>query len=240
MNRTFNLLPARYAERVAEQRRARVTAGALVALLGIVVLVGLNQSSRLEQAERQRDVERERNAALVARRGELARFRQLADGILARERLLAAAMGTEVSWAKVLSSFAVSFPGDASLTSFSAESKLPPFGGVPPSKPANQRPVIGSTTLNGYSVNRFTPGVERLLQLLATVTGLSEPRLQVGTLDEIGAEPVTTFEGSAFLDGRALSGRYANGLPAEDDVEVPVTGGGAAGAPAPAGTGMAR
>ena len=222
MSRRFNLLPAPYVERMAERRAIGITAGALVALLGLLGVAGLFQGRELRQAERRREVAQARRDALVARRGQLAQFRQLADAIGARERLLTAAMGTEISWAAVLASLAKTFPTDASLTSLNAETQLPAFG-APPVKPGDERSVIGSTALKGYSVKQFTPGVERLLQLLVVVNGLAEPRLQVGTTADIGRQAVTTFEGSAFLDAAALSGRYAQGLPREDDVELPAT-----------------
>ena len=226
MTRPFNLLPARYVERVAERRLAARTAAALTALLILLAVAGFSQSRQLRQAEERRDVEQARTDVLMARRGELLRFRQLADGIAARERLLTAAMGTEVSWATILASLALSFPADASLTSVNLETKLPPFG-APPMIQGDDRSVIGSSALKGYSVNTFTPGVERLLQVLVAVTGLSEPRLQVGTRVEMGKQPVTTFDGSAFVDAGALTGRYSRGLPTEDDVEIPAIGGGA-------------
>jgi len=238
----FNLLPARYAARLAERRLAVVTAFALVAVLGLLVLAGLSQSRRLHQAQKRHDVEQARNAALVARRGQLAPFRQLADAIVGRERLLAAAMGSQVSWASVLSSLATSFPGDASLTSLSAELDLSAFAPRPPAMPGAERSVIGTTTLNGYSTAAFTPGVDGILNRLLTVRGLSEPRMQLGARSEIGTKPVTTFDGNAFVDARALSGRYADGLPAGDHVEVPAAAGGGAptGTPAPAVTGGPR
>lgn len=229
----FNLLPARYAERVLERRWARLVAVALVVLLGALALSGLNQSRRLRQTEKKRDVEQARNAALAARGRELVRFRQLADAVGGRERLLAAAMGTEVSWATLLSRLAQSFPADSSLTSITAESKLPAFGTLPPVKTGNEKSAIGTAALKGYSVEKFTPGVERLLRMLATVGGLSEPRLQEGTAEEIGRRPVTNFEGNAFVDATALSRRYAQGLPVENDIDIPLFGGGSANTAAP-------
>ena len=234
MTRGVNLLPARHMERIAERRLARITAMALLVLLGVVALAGLGHSRKLGKAERRRDVEQAQNTQLEARQRELLPFRQLANGIVGRERLLAAALGTEVSWATVLASLSLTFPTDASLTSLTAESTLPAFGAVPPAGPGSDGSVIGSAALKGYSVEEFTPGVQRTLELLATVKGLSEPRLQVGTAEEIGESPVTTFEGTAFIDGAALTGRYADGLPPEDDVEVPLTGGPAAAAAPPA------
>lgn len=228
----FSLLPARYAERVAERRDAVVAAAALLALVGLLAVASLVQGHQLRQAESKRDVERIRHAELQARRRALAPFRQLSDGILGRERLLTAAMETEVSWSRVLSSVSATFPADASLTSLTAESSLPAFGAVRPPNPVDESRVIGSSTFNGYSVETFTPGVERLLQLLEAVTGLSEPRLQEGAVEKIGARQVTNFEGTTFVDGAALSDRYAAGLPAEHDVAVPRTGGGGS-APAP-------
>ncbi len=229
MTRQFNLLPAAYAERVAERRWARLTAALLVLLVGVLLLAGWHQGRVLRQAKEARDAEQVRTNALSQRRGQLVRFRQLADAIVARERLLTAAMGSEVAWAAVLSSLSATFPPDASLTSLSVETRLPAFGG-PPLKPGDERSVIGTAALRGYSVRQFTPGVDRLLQLLVTVMGLAEPRLQVGTSEEIAKQGVTTFQGTAFLDAAALTGRYARGLPGERDVEVPV-GAGAGSAP---------
>lgn len=235
----FSLLPASYAERVAERRWARLVAAALVAVLGLLVLTGLSQGRVLRQTEKERDVERARNAALVARRGELDRFRKLVDAIVARERLVAVAMGTEVSWAGVLASLARSFPEGASLTSLTVESKLSPLG-TTALKAGNEKSVIGSAALKGYSIQRFTPGVERVLEVLVTVRGLSEPRLQSGSTAEIGKEPVTSFDGTAFVDARALTGRYAKGLPPEDRLDVPVLGGGSAPVSPAAGGGTPR
>jgi Tfp pilus assembly protein PilN len=232
----FSLLPARYAENVAERRWARLVAAALVVVLGLLGLMGLSQGRALRHAEKKRDVEQVRNAALAARAGQLLRFRRLADAVAGRERLLAAAMGTEVSWATVLTSLAQQFPADSSLTSLSAESKLPAFGTLPAVKVGNEKSMIGSAALKGYSIEKFTPGVERLLQTLVSVRGLSEPRLQVGTVNEIGNRPVTSFDGDAFVDARAMSGRYARGLPAEDDIEIPSIVGGSSTNAAPSAT----
>ncbi|MDQ4069858.1 MAG: hypothetical protein M3203_10385 [Actinomycetota bacterium] len=223
MTQAFNLLPAQYVERVAERRRVVLTAGALSALVALLMVSAFAQSRQLDQATRRRDVEQARNSELQARRRQLQPFRHLTDGILGRERLLVTTMHTHVSWATVLASLSRALPPDASLTSFTAKSTLPAFGSVPPARPGDAGSVIGSTTLTGYSVRKFTPGVERVLQLLDSVTGLAEPRLQTGTDEKIGALAVTAFEGSTFVDGEVLSGRYAQGLPPENDVDVPVT-----------------
>jgi Tfp pilus assembly protein PilN len=229
----FNLLPARYTERITERRWAGMMAVGLVVVVGLLALDGAYQSRQLHKAAKERDRIQARNAALVTRKGQLAPFRQLAESITARERLLSAAMKTEVSWSGVLASLATSFPSDASLTSINLETQLPVFGTLP-MRPGDEQMVIGTTALKGYSVRRFTPGVDRLLQLLGTVNGLSEPRLQVGTREEIGKQPVTTFEGTTFVDGKALTGRYAVGLPLENHVELPSVAAPTPPAPSPA------
>lgn len=239
MTHQFNLLPPRYTERITERRWAGLMAAGLVVIVGLLALDGVNQSRQLHKAAKERDRVQARNAALVTRRGQLAPFRQLAESITARERLLSAAMKTEVSWSGVLASLATNFPTDASLTSINLETQLPVFGTVP-MRPGDEQMVIGTTALKGYSVKRFTPGVDRLLQLLVTVNGLSEPRLQVGTREEIGQQAVTTFEGTAFVDGKALTGRYAAGLPPEHHVELPNITAPAAPASSPAARGGSK
>lgn len=233
MTKQFNLLPARYVERMAERRSAGVVGAALLALVAVLMVASVAQSRQMAQAERERTVEQARNAELQARRSALAPFRELSNGIVGRELLLGAAMETQVSWAAVLTSLSETFPAEASLTSLTAESALPAFGVIPPVQPADQSRVIGSTTFAGYSVEEFTPGVERVLDLLELVTGLSQPLLQEGVDEEIGERPVTNFQGTTFVDGTALSGRYAQGLPPEDDVELPRAGGGASAPAAP-------
>lgn len=233
MTRRFNLLPGDHVERIAERRRAAVTVALLIGVLALFAGDTFAQGRQMARAEKTRDTEQARNAELQARRRQLQPFRQLADDIIGRERLLSVGMQTQVSWATLLSSLSRTFPTDASLTSFTAKSALPAFGTVPGtlSTPGS---VIGSTKLAGYSVRKFTPGVDRMLQLLTSVTGFSEPRLQVGAVETIGTQPVTTFEGTTFLDTRALTGRYEKGLPPEDHVDVPVAG--RAAAPAAAAT----
>lgn len=228
MTQRFNLLPVQYVERIAERRLVIWTVGALLALVALLGVAAFTQTRQLDRANRRRDAEQARISELQTRRRQLQPFRQLADGILGRERLLVAGMQSHVSWATVLGSLSRAFPPDASLTSFTAKSSLPAFGAVAPAKPGDQGSVIGTTTMTGYSVRNFTPGVERMLLQLDTVIGFAEPRLQVGTAEKIGALPVTTFEGSSFVDAEVLTGRYAQGLPPEHDIELPMTAPGAA------------
>ena len=99
--------------------------------------------------------------------------------------------------------------------------------------------MIGTVTFTGYSVQSFAPGVAGMLQGLGTVTGLSEPHLVTADRSEVGEAPVTTFDGGALVNGAALTGRYAQGLPAGERVEVPrAAPAAAAGSPAAAGPGQ--
>ena len=209
MTRGVNLLPGHYGERLQERRRIGATAAALLVLVLVLGLLSFTQGRRLDAARSQRDAEQARTAVLSARRAELAPFGQLADGVDQRERILSAVMGTEVSWARVLAGLSAAFPADASLVSFTAESTLaPPAAGEGPAPVGGEASPIGSTTYSGYSIAGFDPGVAETLRRLDTVSGLSEPTLQVGAEGEIGGMPVTTFDGSTLLDAAALSGRY--------------------------------
>jgi len=230
----FNLLPAPYVEKMAERHLARVAGAALLLVVAALAMMSMAQTRQLGQAERVRTKEQTRNTELLAQLKRLAPVRQLTVEIGGRERVLSAAMETQVSWAATLSSLSTTFPADTALTSFNAESTLLAFGAVPPVKPGDGQRVVGSTSLKGYSVESFTPGVERLLQLLDGVTGLTQPRLQVGAVELMDQLPVTVFDGTTFIDGSALTGRFADGLPPEKDVALPRLGAGGPAAAAPA------
>lgn len=237
MTASFNLLPARYAEAVVERRWAGMAAGALLVLVLLLGLLGLGQSRRVARAESARATEQVRTQELTARRAELVPFRELAEGIVQRERVLAASMQTQISWAGVLARLSAALPPATALTSFSAESTVPASSATPPPAPAEDAAMIGTVTFNGYSVEAFNPGVAAMLQSLRTVTGLSEPQLVTADRGEVGEAPVTNFDGGALVNGAALTRRYAEGLPARERVEVPRAAPAAAvGSPA-AGTG---
>lgn len=237
MKPRINLLPVRYIERAVERRRAGVTAATMVVLLLVLGLVGVVQARQLTAAEEQRDFEQAQTAQLQARRLALAPFRDLAEEVRRGQQLTAVAMDTEVSWAGVLASLSANFPGDASLTAFIAESMLPAFGGDLAVQPGDGDAPIGSVAFNGYTVEGFTPGIAGVLRRLGDVSGLSEPRLTTGALGEIGETPVTTFDGAVLLDAGALTGRYAEGLPPGEHIDVPTLGAGGGGAPPAAGAG---
>lgn len=216
-----NLLPLRYRERMAERRRLAMTAAALGVFLLLLGVVAFSQSRRLDAAQTELEVEQTTTGVLQARRVELTPFRELADGVVRRQRVLTTAMATEISWAGLLTNVSGSFPVDASLTSFSAESGLAPTPQALAVEPGNAASPVGSASFGGYSVSAFAPGLATALQLFNGVSGLSEVRLQAGTLTEIGEAPVTSFEAVSFVDAEALTGRYLEGLPPEYRIDVP-------------------
>ncbi len=226
MTASINVLPARYAERMLERRLVGGVAAGLAVLLLLLGLLGLAQSRRLGRAEAQRGTEQARTQQLTARRAELLPFRELAEGIIQRQSLLTASMQTQISWAGVLARLAAVFPADATLTSFTAES-FPALADADPPQPGNEASIIGTVTFNGYatfsiaSTEDFAPGVSTTLQVLRTVTGLSEPQLVIADRGEIGDVPVTTFDGAALVNAAALTGRYVDGLPAGERIDVP-------------------
>lgn len=224
MRSRVNLLPRHYIERAVERRRAWATAAAMVALLLVLGLVGVVQARQLTAAEEQRDFEQAQTAQLQARRLALAPFRDLAEEVRRGQQLVMATMDTEVSWAGVLASLSDTFPGDATLTAFIAESTLPVFGDLAV-QPGDEGAPIGTVAFNGYTVEGFAPGIADVLRRLGDVSGLSEPRLATGARGEIDGTPTTTFDGAVLLDGGALTGRYAEGLPPGEHVDVPTFGG---------------
>lgn len=238
MTATVNLLPGRYAERLLERRLVGGVAAGLVVLLLVLALLAVGQSRRLARAESERDSEQARTQQLAARQAELRPFRELAEGIRQRERVLAASMQAQVSWAGLLARLSAAFPPATALTSLSAESTVPAASAAPPAAPADAPAdatrLIGTLTFSGYSVQAFAPGVAGVLQSLGAVTGLSEPQLVTADRGEVGEEAVTTFDGGALVNRAAFTGRYAEGLPPEERVEVPQA------APRPAGVAALR
>lgn len=204
-----NLLPPELAEKIRERRL--IAASAAGVLVFVLVLGGLYslETSALSRTKAERDAELAQIEVLESRLAELEPYRELAAQLDARNEVLAAAMATEISWATVFNNLSLTFPTDSSLVALTANAM-----------PADPEPgeidfgqAIGDVSFEGYSVDRYAPGVEGMLVQFDKVDTFTNIYLSVASREDRGTTEVTGFEGNAMLNQGAYTNRYDEGLP---------------------------
>lgn len=215
MSVRVNLLPREVEVRVRERRVALGALTGLAVWVLILALLYLQSVLAVNSARSERDAEKAELARLEARVALLAPYRELARRYDAHNTLLATAMGSQVSWSGVLNDLALVFPGNSSLLTMSAT--LSPQGGAPAAATAGgEAPLIGSLLFNGYSVERYAPGVESVLLGLEDAPALQALYLSTAGRGLIGTTQVTNFTGSGELTERVFTRRFERGLPEEE------------------------
>lgn len=218
MSASVNLLPPEIEVRRRTRRLAVLTAGGVgiyVAALGLLYALKLGD---VRQAEQARDQAGQQVAALQADLAQLQQFQTLNDELIARNSLLAGAMDTEVSFARTLNDLALSFPATASLRTLQLQlQQTGPVGAAPAAEPGavNLGDAIGTLTFEGYSIERYAPGVESVLLELGGVRSFFNSYLSGAGRESIEETPVVNFSGTVQLDAQAYTQRYENGLPEE-------------------------
>jgi hypothetical protein len=209
-----NLLPAV----IDEQRGARriaIATGLLVVIFA-ALLGGLHtaRQNEIREAEAQRDMVQGQVAQLQAEVAQLQQFRQLADELEARNAVLAFAMGKEVSFARVFNDLALGFPDTASMERLSVAMAEP---AEPAPGSADFGDAIGSVAYEGYSTERYAPGVEAVLVEFAKIRSFFHTYLSTAERERIEGSDTTIhlFSGSAQLDDQSYTRRYEGGLPQE-------------------------
>ena len=213
MTARVNLLPREIAERARTRRTASWTMGAVLvfaALLGVFYLAKLGQVNR---AEEERDAAQAEVTLLEAQKTKLQQFADLDAEVKERNTLLAAAMATEISWARAMNDLALTFPASSSLTALTAGMQGVDAEGA--TTTSNNPRAIANMAFEGYSVERFAPGVERVLLKFSDVGMFFNSYLSTAAVEVRGETPVTAFDGSLLMSAEARTGRYANGLPPE-------------------------
>lgn len=210
-----NLLPREYEERAAARRATAFTILALVLFVIVLAVVYFLKVADVNAARDERDAAQAEVARLQAEVAQLAEFQELADRLESRNALLATAMATEISWARVLNDLSLSFPSSSSLVTLTANATT--VETAPPAATGEQAvdfgEQVGAVTFTGYSVERYAPGVEAVLLEFADVRAFFNPFLNVAAEEERGTTEVTTFDGSVLLNEEAYTQRYASGLP---------------------------
>lgn len=136
-----NLLPPEVSRRSAQRRATMITAALLLlylVLLGLLYAVKLVQ---VNEARAARDATQAEVAAVQSQLAALQPFRELDAQIQERNRLLAGAMASEVSVARLLNELSLTFPATSSLRALSVTLQPPPPADASPA-PA---PAPGAT-----------------------------------------------------------------------------------------------
>ncbi|CAN5297332.1 hypothetical protein BH20ACT9_BH20ACT9_10800 [soil metagenome] len=224
-----NLLPVEYLQRRRTRRLSWLTAAALVVFL--LLLAGLWWLKRqdVEQARVERDDAQAQVTALEGQVAKLQPFAELAADLDSGNALLAAAMSSHVSWSRNLNDLAVRLPRDASLRTLTAgvvgadpaaavtatttEESTTTAAPLAPTDPD----ALGTVAFTGYSTSRYAPGVQTVLTDLEKVRGYTDVYLSTTAKEVVGATTVHNFTLTATLTDEALSGRFDDGLPVEEE-----------------------
>ncbi len=216
MSARVNLLPREIEQRARARRTASWTVAGVALFAALLGLIYLGKLGALNDARNDRDAA---EAAVAERRATLAglqEFAQLDREVKARNQLLSSALATEISWARVLNDLALTFPASSSLLTLEATAEGAAEAGLTAgAAPDPNSKSIGDVTFTGYSVERYAPGVERVLIKFGDVGMFFNSYLSQAAEDERGQTGVTTFNGSLQLNEEARTGRYDQGLPPE-------------------------
>jgi hypothetical protein len=215
MTARVNLLPRELEERARARRTTSWAIGAVAAyaaLLGVVYIVKLGA---VNDARQERDDAENTVAQLEAELASLQEFEELDRQLTARNQLLSASMATEISWARVLNDLSLTFPPSSSLLTLNADAAGAAAAGVTDTTADPNSQSIATVIFDGYSVERFAPGVERVLVKFDEVTTFFNSYLSQASEAPRGDTEVTTFTGTVQLNDEAYTGRYAEGLPPE-------------------------
>lgn len=208
MSIMVNLLPREVAAQRVERRTAKITGAAVLVFVGALGGLYSMKLGEIADAEAERDTVQAEVSQLQAEVASLQQFRVLADELDARNTLLAATMAGEVSHARVLNDLSLTFPASSSLRSLSIA------GGVQTGE-ITFGESVATVTFEGYSTERFAPGVETVLVEFDKVRSFFNTFVDNARVEEIGATDVTAFSGTVGLGDEALTHRYADGLPEE-------------------------
>jgi hypothetical protein len=212
MSVRVNLLPREVSAKRGERRATTFTAlGVLLfaLLLGGLYLMKLGE---IREAEDERDQVQAEVSRLEAELASLEQFRQLADELEARNAALASSMGQEISFARVLNDFSLTFPASSSMRSLelAAQASQEPGEGE-----INFGEAVALLSYDGYSVERYAPGVETVLVEFDKVRSFFNTFIGSAQVEELDGTEVTGFQGAVQLSDEALTNRYADGLPEE-------------------------
>lgn len=216
MSARVNLLPREIEERARARRTTSWVIGGVAAYAALLGLLYIAKIGDVNAAREERDSAEATVAELEQELASLEEFAELDRQVNARNRLLAAAMGEEISWARVFNDLALTFPPSSSLVSLEAAAEDAATGGTTATPaPDGTGDSVAGLTFQGYSVERYAPGVERVLVRFDEVETFFNTYLSEAAEEPRGDTEVIGFGGTIQLNDEAYTRRYADGLPPE-------------------------
>lgn len=215
MSVRVNLLPREFEERSRQRRMIALGILFVAAWTAVLAFVLLGKLASVDSATDDRNLAQMQVNQLQAEINALSAFQDLAAQLASGNQVLTAAMANEVSWAQLLNDIALTVPTTASLTEIEgAILDLPPTqvdeaGVFVESDEGN----VGVLTVEGYSIERYAPGVESVLLRFGEVDNFFQQYLSTAGVRAIGDVGVTTFTADVRLGDTARTQRYAGGLP---------------------------
>ncbi|WP_336249591.1 hypothetical protein [Stomatohabitans albus] len=235
------LLPPRYADARRSKRVLQISIIAGTLCISAMALGSALVWRHTQEMIAERDAQKVRVDTLQSQVTALNEFKAQADRLANANDNLKLVMSSEVSWARMLNDLSMTVPATATLEGFSANiepaaayavstsndpSVVPSEGATPdPNEPPKPPISIGDISIEGYSIEKYSPGVESVLARFDEVLSYSDVFLSStsatkaeGVLAGSASTTVEELTKSQFstnikIGPAALTGRYRNGLP---------------------------
>ena len=209
MSVRVNLLPRSIKQKEKARQGNLLLALLVLAFIGLLVLAYFFKQGSVSAAAEERDVAQAAVNDVQAQVQALGAFQGLADELTTGNLTLATAMGDEIAIARLMNDVALSLPGTSSLTEMDiVRTQTEPQEGA-----VDFGATVANLQMNGYSIERFAPGVEGVLLQFDQVNGLTTTFLNTADADDIADVGVTTFDATGLLTDEIYTDRYVDGLP---------------------------
>lgn len=235
------LLPSRYADARRARRVTQVSIITGTLALSTIALASALIWRHTQELQVERDVLQARVDTLNAQQAALKEFQDQANKLNKVNNDLKAVMSSEVSWARMLNDLSMTVPPTTTLEGFSAtiipeaaanvastvDPSLVPSDSKSEDPNAEPKPPvsIGDISIEGYSIEKYSPGVETVLARFDEVLSYSDVFLsstsKTQTEGVIAGQSASTngevakseFSTAIKIGPAALTGRYRDGLP---------------------------
>ena len=206
-----NLLPPEIAERVSLRRAQVAMLGTGLAAVAVVGVMWLQASSKVSDAESDRTQAVAANAALREDLGKLENVKDVYAQVDAANKTLATALHYEVRWSTYLHDLTLTIPENVWLEELDMKLDVAKSSAAAGSE---GEPVLdpGLGTISFKGVAFSHDDVAAWLESLSKQKGYADPYFTKSE-DRMGDKILVDFESTVYINDKALSKRYAKGLP---------------------------